>query len=162
MDIFPSLVDLAGLPVPKDLMGATWVPLLRPAHHPAGVANGRVLIPGGKNQVFSQYPRYSDANKTNVMGYSMRTKEYRYTEWIEFECSVAHPMHTCPTAAQARPHWGEGVSRTIGVELYDHRNDTSTTFGDFENVNLAYLPEHQELVYELRKQLRDRWPTLQE
>ena len=32
VDIFPSLVDLGGFTVPSDLMGESWVPLLRKTH----------------------------------------------------------------------------------------------------------------------------------
>jgi iduronate 2-sulfatase len=148
VDIFPSLVELAGFPVPEELMGASWVPLLRPDPSPGA----------GKDVVFSQYPRYSQAHKTQVMGYSMRTHQYRFTEWIPFQCDIQHPMETCPTAESAAPEWDRGV---IGTELYDHRNDTSTTFGDFENVNLAYEPEHRATVQALRHRLRAHWPKLQ-
>jgi len=47
-----------------------------------------------KDAVFSQYPRPSDYPQENtdlpslvdikIMGYAMRTKHYRYIEWVSF------------------------------------------------------------------------------
>ena len=76
IDIFPSLLELAGLPVPGDLQGKSWVPLL-------GQGGAAVT---GKERVFSQYPHFNSGddprwpNKTSAMGYSMRTARWRYTE----------------------------------------------------------------------------------
>ena len=76
IDIYPSLLDLAGLPVPADLQGTSWVPLL--SRDGAAAA--------GKERVFSQYPHFNSGddprwpNKTSAMGYSMRTTRWRYTE----------------------------------------------------------------------------------
>ena len=150
VDIYPSLVDLAGFAVPAGLQGESWVPLLE--------QNGQQKQ---KEAVFSQYPHHSDANKTEAMGYSMRTHKYRYTEWIKFACPTAKPMSKCAHKADASPHWGDGDSAVVGVELYNHTLDDSTTFGDFDNTNLAYLPENAALVTQLRQQLRSAWPPLE-
>jgi len=109
VDMYPSLCELAGLPVPEHLEGTSFVPLLDD--------------PGQewKTAAFSQYPR------GRVMGYSMRTDRYRYTEWT-------HP--------------DDGV---IARELYDHREDPG------ENVSLAERPEHRELVQRLSEKLAAGW-----
>ena len=65
IDIFPSLIDLAGLDQPGGLQGKSWVPLLADQTLP------------GKDIVFSQYPHYSQAHQHQVMGYSMRTHQWR-------------------------------------------------------------------------------------
>jgi len=64
LDIYPSLADLAGLPIAAELEGKSFVPLLKDPNQP------------WKPAAFSQYPR----GKT--MGYSMRTDRYRFTEWV--------------------------------------------------------------------------------
>ena len=66
LDIFPTLCDLAGLPIPDDLEGTTLRPILE--------------NPGNAVRQFarSQYPRGS-----KVMGYALKTDRYRYVEWIE-------------------------------------------------------------------------------
>ena len=109
VDIYPTLCDLAGLPIPGGLEGASFAPVLAQPDRP------------WKNAAFSQYPR------GKLMGYSIRTDRYRYTEWAE---------------PGAKP---------VGVELYDHRNDPG------ENVNLANRPAQQALVRELAEQLHAGW-----
>jgi len=63
VDIYPSLCELAGLPVPEHLEGTSFAPLMdRPDL-------------SWKTAAFSLYPR------GGTMGWSMRTDRYRYTEW---------------------------------------------------------------------------------
>ncbi|MCI0379819.1 MAG: sulfatase [Gemmataceae bacterium] len=63
LDIYPTLVELGGFPVPKALEGKSLAPLLRePAagwHHAA----------------------FSLAQRGKVLGRSVRTERFRYTEW---------------------------------------------------------------------------------
>lgn len=66
VDIYPTLAAAAGLPVPEQCEGLSMLPLLdRPDRR-------------WKSAAFSQYPRGG-----GVMGYSMRTDRWRYTEWIQ-------------------------------------------------------------------------------
>jgi arylsulfatase A-like enzyme len=67
VDIYPSLCELAGLPLPNHLEGTSFVPLLDNPEKP------------WKSAAFSQYPR------GNLMGYSMRTNRHRLTIWQEKE-----------------------------------------------------------------------------
>ena len=64
MDLFPTLVELAGLDMPPGLMGKSLVPAL---DDPATDFNDPAI---------SQYKR------KGAYGYTMRTDRYRYTEWI--------------------------------------------------------------------------------
>lgn len=109
VDIYPTLCELAGLPIPSGLEGASLLPVMRNPDRPF------------KTAAFSQYPR------GKVMGHSVRTDRYRYTEWAE-------PGHQ-PEA----------------VELYDHLEDPD------ENVNLAARPENRQLVAELSRTLNSGW-----
>ncbi len=109
VDIYPTLVGLCGLPMPKGLEGTSLVPVMNAPDQP------------WKRAAFSQYPR------GKVMGYSMRTDRYRYTEW------------TKPGQAP------------IGVELYDHEEDPD------ENVNLAGQSNYKNLISQLSNQLRAGW-----
>jgi iduronate 2-sulfatase len=65
VDIYPSLAELAGLPLPPHLEGTSFKPLLDDPDRT------------WKNAAFSQFPRGK-----NMMGYTMRTDRYRYTKWV--------------------------------------------------------------------------------
>lgn len=109
VDIYPTLCELCGIPAPKELEGTSAVPVMNDPERQ------------WKKAAFSQYPR------GNVMGYSMRTERYRYTEWVE--------------------PGKEPAAR----ELYDHQKDPD------ENTNLANRPEFADLVARLSAQLRSGW-----
>jgi len=64
VDIYPTLCELCGLPIPHGLEGTSLVPVMENPER------------AWKAAAFSQYPR------GGAMGYSMRTDRYRYTEWL--------------------------------------------------------------------------------
>ena len=68
VDIYPTLSELAGLPLPKHLEGVSFKPLLDDPKR------------AWKNAAFSQYPR--NPGGRNLMGYSVRTDRYRFTVWV--------------------------------------------------------------------------------
>ena len=111
VDIYPSLCELAGLELPSGLEGTSFVPLIGEPSRP------------WKSASFSQYPRQG----TQVMGYSLRTDRYRYTEWQDKQAG------------------------TIAVELYDHQSDPR------ETRNIAGAAEHAATVAELSKKLKAGW-----
>ena len=71
VDLYPTLAELAGLPLDSGLEGHSFVPLLESPDRP------------WKTAAFSQYrrviPGYGKVSRG--MGYSMRTDRYRFTEW---------------------------------------------------------------------------------
>lgn len=72
VDVYPSVCELAGLPIPGSLDGASTAPLFG--------SPDRLW----KRAVFSQQPREIPVLGPG-MGYSMRTDRYRYTEWSAFD-----------------------------------------------------------------------------
>ncbi|MEI9893023.1 MAG: sulfatase [Chthoniobacter sp.] len=66
VDVYPTLAELAGLPLPPHLEGTSFAPLLDDPAQP------------WKEAVFSQYLR---VGKEKFMGRSVRTDRWRYTEW---------------------------------------------------------------------------------
>lgn len=66
-DVFPTLCELSGLPIPKYLDGISLVPAI---DHPSAPL---------REYAFSQYPRQN----ATIMGYSIRTSRFRYTEWMK-------------------------------------------------------------------------------
>ncbi|XP_046555768.1 iduronate 2-sulfatase-like [Haliotis rubra] len=135
VDLFPTLVDLAGLPKMKlcpenssqillCTEGKSFVPLFKNPN-----------ITGWKKAAFSQFPHDKNGrNGLDVMGYSIRTDRYRYTEWATFKPHL-------------RPEW----DKLRGVELYDHGIDPE------ENRNRAQEPSYTNLRSQLSKQLRAGW-----
>lgn len=68
VDMYPTLCDLAGLPLPSHLEGTSFKPVLEEPRRP------------WKAAAFSQYPRGNAGQ--SLMGYSMRTDRYRFTAWM--------------------------------------------------------------------------------
>jgi len=75
-----------------------------------------------KKAAFSQYPR------GKVMGYSMRTERFRYTEWQDTK-----------------------TNKVLARELYDHEKDPH------ENVNTAAEPKYKQDVERLSQMLERGW-----
>ncbi|WP_395753236.1 sulfatase-like hydrolase/transferase [Prosthecobacter sp.] len=69
VDIYPTLAELAGLPVSGKLEGTSLKPLL------TGTASQV------KDAAFSQFPRREKDH--HYMGYAMRTDRHRYIEWLD-------------------------------------------------------------------------------
>ena len=75
LDIYPTLAELAGLPVAKKLEGRSLVPVLfDPArdHKPAA---------------------FTQQYRGKATGYSIRTERRRYTEWIENGRVIARELY---------------------------------------------------------------------
>ena len=76
----------------------------------------------------------------NVMGYSLRTRDWRYTAWFSY------------IEKKMRPDLG----KIVAEELYDHRGAAVADFDNRERVNMAYStkPAAVEAVHDLRFQLQ--------
>lgn len=110
VDIYPSLAELAGLPLPAHLEGTSFKPLL---DEPERL---------WKSAAFSQYPR------DKLMGYTMRTDRHRFTIWVDAKdhakvdaielydhqndpqenTNVANDPANAATVAQLTAQWKQG------------------------------------------------------
>ena len=75
VDVYPTLSELAGLPVPEWLQGTSAVPVVRQPDR------------AWKRAVFSQFlrrGRWVGADSVETMGYSMRTERYHYVAWMNW------------------------------------------------------------------------------
>lgn len=93
VDIYPSLCEMAGLPIPQSLQGVSFVPLLKNPNA------------AWKQAAFSQFllGRFPRGSQPEKMGFAIRTDRYRYIEWY--------------TWVDDKP--GELLAK----ELFDHRSD---------------------------------------
>jgi iduronate 2-sulfatase len=110
VDIYPTLCEACGLSQPAHLEGLSVMPLVDDPNRP------------WKKAAFSQYPR------GKVMGYTMRTRRFRYTEW------------------RVRK-----TREVMARELYDHEKDPQ------ENVNAVDMPEYERDVRQLARMLDQGW-----
>ena len=154
LDMYPTLAMLAGLPKPPSVDGVDLSALLgNPTR--TDVSEGAFSQQARCFQKDAPTPRPSalQASRTRMMtcefvsrdrmdymGYSVRTTEWRYSEWAEWD------------GAALKPRWA-----SVERELYDHRASTMPAHGHpgwRENENLASHAEHAGLVVKLSAMLR--------
>ena len=116
VDIYPTICEMAGLLLPGHLEGESLVPILK---DPAAVVNQMAI---------SQYPRGKQLGydrKHELMGYSMRYGDFRFTRWQKYE----------------------NQNEVVAMELYDHSK------GPLAVENLANNPAYEHQVDELNELL---------
>jgi len=138
VDLYRSIVSLAGLPasaVPVDVDGSDFSSLLKDPEKNL------------KELAFSQYPRcpHKDhpqwflnncenvaADQLGIMGYSVRSHDWRYTEWFKWDGSLCRPDFTA----------------SYGVELYSHEGEVGhpIDFDAYENENVATDPANEAII----------------
>ncbi|MBI1314729.1 sulfatase-like hydrolase/transferase [bacterium] len=121
LDLYPTLSDLCDLPKPDGVEGTSLVPVLRDPTESV------------KPAAWTQHPRpayYKD--KPDVMGVSVRTDRYRYTEWRDF-----------------------ASGNVVASELYDHKTDPD------ENHNVVAAPPDKPAFEAARKLLHQTFPKQQ-
>jgi len=128
VDIFPTLCELSGGKVPANLDGKSLVPVMK---------NNKVSV---KEFAMSQYPRKmpkgdikKEEGKGKLMGYSMRTEQYRYTVWMK-------------NFTSDQPY---SADKVYTLELYDYTNDP------LEKVNVAYDKNYASVAANLDKKMVD-------
>jgi iduronate 2-sulfatase len=128
LDVYPTLCELAGLPIPAQVEGKSLVPLMRgedvPLHKAAvsQMSHGR-----GKN---------------GSMGWSLRTPRYRYIEWRSADFSSDKPVFG---------------SHAQDTELYDYKSDPQERENLADKTDHATLvKQHQALFDQLLPHLPTR------
>jgi len=145
IDVFPTMAELLGVPLPagEHLDGKSLAPVLE---DPANSALADTLKPFAMSQYMRCPQNASTPWKDNAclftdrvllpyMGYTIRTREYRFTEWTKWDGSSLAPDHS--------------PAGLVAVELYSHEDvGIDYSFDAFENVNEA--TDKPEVVTEMR------------
>ena len=161
VDIYPTLVELAGLPQPKGLQGRSIVPVIERPHSWDGQTG-----PHNRDYAQSQFAHCCrgepDANRQcgacdkgaperiSYMGYALRNSLYRLVTWYRWD-GAAHLPHC------------DGL---MAVELYNHAGDRGmerSSFDDFEVSNLAanltigavLTPAEEEMANMMRREMQE-------
>jgi len=129
VDVFPTICDLAGVPIPNKLDGLSLKPLM---------LNNNAKV---NDYSISQYPRklkklemikkgYTDSK---IMGYSMRTDKYRFTIWMN-NFTSKQPFNE---------------SQVYAFEMYDYVKDP------LEKVNVVNDKDYATISKELKDKMLD-------
>ncbi|KAK0163107.1 hypothetical protein PV327_006815 [Microctonus hyperodae] len=156
VDLFPTITEFAEIPIPICSIvdkshiinnnnpcseGISIVPVIA-----AAIANNSTNITW-KKAAFSQYPRPSlepmlkpnsdepKLNEIKFMGYTVRTKRFRYTAWLKFNQN------------KKKSNW----NKIIAEELYNHIYDPDEIFNQQNN------DSYREIKKKLTKLLKNGW-----
>jgi iduronate 2-sulfatase len=108
VDIYPSLCELAGIEIPSHVQGLSFAPVIE--------------NPGikWKEGALSYWPLGRLNPDKLIMGYTVQTHRYRYTEWIK-----------------------ESSGELMARDLFDHQTDPD------ENENISVNSDNKALITEL-------------
>ena len=88
--------------------------------------------------------RKNNPNEVSLLGYSMRTQEYRYTAYYPYNRTTQRPELA-----------NGGDTVPFEEELFDHKNETLVDFTHREIVNLAYRPGYAIVIAHYRAKLAE-------
>ncbi len=134
VDVFPTLCELAGVPVPAYLAGKSLVPVMK---------NNKAIV---KDFAISQYHRTIKQDEVTklglatrkVEGYAIRTDKYRYVMWLN------NDFHTNEAYTE---------NRLYAIELYDYEKDP------LEKVNVVNEKQYTAIATELHSKMLDFFKT---
>ena len=119
LDVYPTLCELAALPVPAHAQGKSLVPLMR---------GEDVILHQAALTQMSQ-----GRGKNGTMGWSIRTPRYRYTEWRAADFSADKPV------------FGDQAK---AFELYDYESDPLERENLAGNAGYAALVKQHQALFD--------------
>ena len=143
VDLYPTFAALAGLPTPESLgeeiNGTNLVPVFddpEASHIALKPAAFSQFAKPFRSKPFEFWPTPA-RNATQIMGYTVRVDQWRYTSWFGFDGKKVVPK----------------VNEILGRELYDHRGDPGELDWKGEHVNVVDDPTHRDVVASLHSKL---------
>jgi len=145
IDIFPTIVAALNTGMVEGLDGSSLIPAMtRPSaevDHNGSFALSqfpRCVLPGAPPGNYWQHNNCMQQDRAlfSHMGYSIRTRTWRFTEWYGWD------------GTSLAANW----SHVIGTELYSHGGDDGSDFDAFENINQA--EDYPKVTSNLREALR--------
>ena len=128
LDVYPTLCELAGLPIPAHVEGRSLTPLMH--------GHDTIL----HEAAITQMSHGRGANAT--MGWSIRTSRYRYIEWRAADFSAL------------KPRFGD---RPQAMELYDYQTDPQERENLADKADYTtVVKQHQDLFDRLLPHLPER------
>ncbi|WP_303983082.1 sulfatase family protein [Niallia circulans] len=131
IDIMPTLLDLAGLPIPDDLDGKSFAPLLLKQ------SNEKI-----REDFFCELTWHDNYHPMR----GVRTEKYKYVKNFEDGPKIYMPMdiHSSPSGAEVRKEY---YVPNEAEELYDLEKDP------LEYKNLIHDPAYSEVARQLREKV---------
>ena len=152
IDLYPTLLDAVGLPPNKMNQGKSILDLITSD----GMRRTQQYIEINDDELgdvnFSQvawsqiqydYHAYNGTVYPSLMGLSLRTINWRYTQFIDYDYDNGTPKFN---------------GMVYGQELYDHRNEDINNFNSYENENLAYNSTYSDVVQQMQQYMEKNWP----
>merc|ERR1712187_172378 len=154
-----TLSDLAGIPAPEmGVEGASLAPVVRGDESVGKAASYSQMARCFRSYTASDrtcYRKHDDFNSSESadqcekvprqciqwMGYTVRTMNWRYTEWVEFDGDSLRP----------------NFNRINATELYHHTGPDYEDFGASENINVAGDPAYKAVISHHRTLLQARF-----
>jgi arylsulfatase A-like enzyme len=121
VDLYPTLAALAGLKTPADLDGRSFATLLSARsgtrqefrETKGNAAESLDHFRYHRDVVLSQFNRPWTSATPEVMGYSIRTKNARYTRWIDWRSrkTIAEELYDYSGPQNVTPHAGQLIEQ---------------------------------------------------
>ncbi|TYL38628.1 sulfatase [Natronococcus pandeyae] len=152
VDVFPTLLDFADAPIPDDIAGRSFEPLLTGgdgAHETGDGGDGGRGEYTPRDRVFAGMTWHDRYNPIRAI----RTKRWKYVRnfWHLPEIYLTRDIYESAAGREVREVYY--CEQRPYVELYDLENDP------FERTNLADDPEHADVCDRLREELLEWMET---
>lgn len=126
IDVFPTLCELNGLSIPSQVESKSLVPLMK---------NPTTEI---QKYTVHQFPR--GGNNNMLMGYGVRTENYRYVQWIKVESRTSVDYES---------------AEIVGEEFYDYQNDKNETMNLLNNAKYkSQIDVHRAMLHEFFNKMK--------